>query len=235
MRFPILLAKRLWKALGFPNELGQTILFELQVFLVRLTWRWLPRNRATLKRFRQSDSHRLNFGCGDRPLEGFVNVDGLFNPVADLVIDLRRPLPLPDASVAGIYSEHMIEHLRADEALAFLRECHRVLAPGAGIRLIAPDLEGMARAYVEDDGEWFERAFPYLDDSVDAINLIFHQGGAHHFIYDARALVALLRRAGFEQAWPSSFDRTQLDDRSLVQDVDDPLRTIKSVYAEAIR
>ena len=128
----------------------------------------------------------------------------------------------------------MIEHLRPDEALTFLQECHRVMAPGAGIRLIAPDLEGMTRAYVEGDEGWFERAFPYLDDPVDAINLIFHQGGAHHYIYDARSLVDLLRRVGFEDAWPSRFGESSVDD-TLVQDIDDPLRTLKSVYVEARR
>src|SRR3954470_4923361 len=53
---------------------------------------------------------RLNLACGYRPKEGWVNID-LFGPIADLRLDLRRPLPFTDNSASYVYVEHFFEHL----------------------------------------------------------------------------------------------------------------------------
>jgi predicted SAM-dependent methyltransferase len=47
----------------------------------------------------------------------------------------------PDGSFDFIYSEHFFEHLFADEAVALLRECHRLLKPGGVIRTVVPDAD----------------------------------------------------------------------------------------------
>ena len=229
----ILLLKKVSTGLGFPAPFGRTLLFELQLLLVRLLWRLLPKNRASLRRIREASDVRLNFGCGDAPIEGWINVDGIFNPRAELVIGLRGRLPIESESVRFIFSEHLIEHFRYPEAVTFLSECRRILEPGGAIRIVAPDLYGMARAYVENDRSWFEKAFPYLSDPVEAINLIFYQGGAHHYIYDSEALQTVLREAGFELVTPSSFGRSAWPELNV--DLDDDLRTIKSVYVEACK
>ena len=233
MRAFVLFLKKISSSLGFPDEFGRTFLFELQLFVVRLTWRFSAKNRRTLRRIRQGQDIRLNFGCGSVPLEGWINIDGTRNPKAELVIGLRGPLPLPSHSARFIFSEHLIEHFRHDEALVFLQECHRILEDGGVLRIVAPDLHGMARAYVEKDAAWFEKAFPYLDDPVDALNLIFHQGGAHHYIYDSEALQKILRKAGFEQVMPSTFGESAWPELNV--DLDADLRTIKSVYVEAVK
>ncbi len=53
----------------------------------------------------------------------------------------------------AVYHSHLLEHLRADEARAFLGECWRVLKPGGVLRIAVPDLEGIARAYLT-ELEW---------------------------------------------------------------------------------
>jgi hypothetical protein len=42
-----------------------------------------------------------------------------------------------------------LEHLPRPQALPFLRECHRVLAPGGILRVVVPDLETIARLYLK--------------------------------------------------------------------------------------
>ena len=42
----------------------------------------------------------------------------------------------------------MLEHLRRSAAPAFLRECYRVLAPAGILRVMVPDLETIARLYL---------------------------------------------------------------------------------------
>jgi len=232
-RTVILAIKKVVIFLGFPEDLCRIILFELRLFIVRSLWAFIPKNCSTLKRINEMTDVKINFGCGNMPFEGWINVDGIFNPKANLVIDLRRLLPFQTGNVLYIFSEHCIEHFRYDEAMSFLSECFRVLKKGGRIRLIAPDLESMARAYVKRDERWFEKAFPYLDDPVDALNLIFHQGGAHYYIYDSKALQKILKKAGFKYVISSSFRGSACPELNM--DCDDPLRTIKSVYVEAFK
>ena len=50
-------------------------------------------------------------------------------------------LPFADESFDFVYSEHFFEHLFLDEAVALLKECERVMRPGAVIRTCVPDAE----------------------------------------------------------------------------------------------
>lgn len=50
-------------------------------------------------------------------------------------------LPLEDNSVALIYCSHTLEHLESDRAIDFLRECYRVMKPGAVMRLAVPSTD----------------------------------------------------------------------------------------------
>ena len=59
-------------------------------------------------------------------------------------------LPLRDSSVDVLFSAHFFEHLAREEGEMFLRECLRVLNPDARIRIVVPDLEGLARKYLRD-------------------------------------------------------------------------------------
>jgi predicted SAM-dependent methyltransferase len=50
-------------------------------------------------------------------------------------------LQFDDNSFDFIYSEHFFEHLFADEAIALLAECHRILKPKGVIRIVVPDAD----------------------------------------------------------------------------------------------
>jgi hypothetical protein len=77
--------------------------------------------------------HKLHLGCGDNVLPGWLNSD--YYPRSDSVLhlDATAPLPLPDASLDYVFSEHMIEHLSSADGMRMLRECHRVLRPGGKV------------------------------------------------------------------------------------------------------
>lgn len=67
---------------------------------------------------------KLNIGCGPNLKVGWLNID-LFNPRADLALDMRETMPFRDNSVAIIYSEHFFEHIDyPGPAMQFLKECY---------------------------------------------------------------------------------------------------------------
>jgi len=90
----------------------------------------------------------LNIGCGASYHPAWVNID--VQPAAPGILrhDAAKPLPFPDGSFDACYSSHVLEHLRLEDAPLFLTETRRVLKPGGVLRVVVPDLEGIARAYL---------------------------------------------------------------------------------------
>lgn len=79
---------------------------------------------------------RLHLGCGDKRLDGFVNVDIAPGPAVDLEAELgRTPWPWEDDSVDFIYANHFFEHLPFGVVFP---ECWRVLKPGAEVWFDVP-------------------------------------------------------------------------------------------------
>ena len=58
------------------------------------------------------------------------------------------PLTAPGAC-AGIYASHVLEHLTLADFRSALRSTYEMLRPGGIFRLIVPDLEVLARRYIE--------------------------------------------------------------------------------------
>lgn len=112
----------------------------------------------------------LNLGCGTRYRDGWINID--IEPAGPGVIrhDLSRGIPLAGESCSVVYHSHLLEHLRREDAIAFLRECRRVLEPGGVIRIATPDLERICRDYLAaverspGDAEWMR--IELLDQTV---------------------------------------------------------------------
>ena len=95
-----------------------------------------------------SASPLLNLGCGRRRHPAWRNADLVPDGPDVLGIDLRKPLPFPTGVFTAVYAAHVLEHLVPAEAWALVGEIGRVLAPGGVVRLVVPDLEAAARAYV---------------------------------------------------------------------------------------
>lgn len=82
---------------------------------------------------------RLNLGCGAKTRDGFLGVDIGEHSTAQVRMDvLAYVRSLPPASVAEIYSRHMLEHLEPPTLRALLEECDRVLMPGGELHFIVP-------------------------------------------------------------------------------------------------
>lgn len=93
--------------------------------------------------------HLLNFGCGSALHPEWINLDSSAAAPDVVVHDLRRGLPFPSNSFDAAYGSHVLEHLEPDAASRLLRECHRILRPGGILRIVVPDLETIARLYLD--------------------------------------------------------------------------------------
>jgi predicted SAM-dependent methyltransferase len=190
----------------------------------------IRRNRRLLQP-RLPASPCLNVGCGPAPVKGLVNVDYDWTLGQELVWDVRRRMPFADGSVAGIFSEHMLEHMTLAEAMTVLREFRRVLAPGGVVRIVVPDGDlyfehhraGTPMPYADAD----RREFPIYTPMV-SVNRIFRSHG-HKFMFDFATLAVALTAAGFRDPEKLSFGVGR-DPRLLVEQKS---RAIESLYAEA--
>lgn len=91
----------------------------------------------------------VNLGCGTHYHAAWINLD--VNPLAKDVglLDLNRPLPFIDDSVDVVYLSHVIEHFAFEDGKRVLGDIFRVLKPQGVIRIVTPDLESLARSYLE--------------------------------------------------------------------------------------
>jgi predicted SAM-dependent methyltransferase len=133
---------------------------------------------------------RLHVGAGRERLEGWVNVDIQDLPGVDVVADVTEGLDFVD--VEAVYAEHFLEHLRIDDAVNFLAECHRILRPGGWLRLSTPNLDWVWLTHYRTDADpdWKER-------QAIIANRAFH-GWRHRFLWNRELLGRALSACGFD-------------------------------------
>jgi predicted SAM-dependent methyltransferase len=161
------------------------------------------RRRRVQRYLATADEPRLHLGAGPQALPGWLNSDLISG---DVYLDLGHRMPLPDASFAYAFGEHVIEHLSEDRAQSALRELRRVLRPGGVLRLTTPDLQKIIAIYEdrnpvvrredyacfldEETGKRHDRPCQILNDCLRL--------WGHRYIYDEQDLRAELEAAGFE-------------------------------------
>lgn len=215
----------------------------------------------------------LHLGCGLTAPPGWLNVDGSFqvvlarNPWLKNVmlatgllsrqqanipwsssvvrLNLMRPLPFPEGCFAAVYSSHLLEHLYHDQALALLRECHRVLRPSGFCRIVVPDLEAATRRYLQAKAAGdFNAANRMMEE------LLVHDKGPrkgllgayyrwtayhqHKWMYDASSLEQLFTAAGFRVARQVQCLESRIQ---RIAEVENPERILngEGVVVEAIK
>ncbi len=111
-----------------------------------------------------SESPLLNIGCGRRYHKDWLNLDLETNDPNVIRHDVNRGLPFEEGRFSAVYHSHILEHLEPSEGRELIAECYRVLKPGGVLRIAVPDLECIARLYLEMHQE------AWLGDETSQIN-----------------------------------------------------------------
>ena len=196
----------------------------------------LRNNPAHIRLDKIAGKDLLDIGPGKHFHEDFISVDFNWRGGLDICWDITTGLPLDDACVSGVYSEHCIEHIPLESGDLVLAEMFRVLKPGGRVRIVMPDAEIYLTRYVNALKDPSGEPMPYAErddfhgiyQPIMSVNRIFHEHG-HRFIYDFPMLKSLLERHHFANIELCSFGEGK--DPRLVKD--SSKRARESFYVEA--
>ncbi len=182
---------------------------------------------------------RLNLGCGGRPLPGYINVDKDTREQLQARYSAQRfpeelpifdydifHLPFPDASVAEVRADSLVEHLSFLEEPRFFLEVRRVLEDGGLFDFSTVDFEEAVKIWLAASDDWkdFYRNDPeaiarqhwfghysYSTDSrwgyltATIYGSQNGEGQFHRNCYSVGKIRAILRRLEFEEVEISRF------------------------------
>ena len=148
----------------------------------------------------------------------------------DITWDLKDGIPFPDCSVDTIYSSHFLEHLTFEQGQRMLKECLRVMRPGALFSICLPDALIFIDAYFNPEKYPQEKYCAYTKafsgtTPLSYLNYIAYMDGHHHYLFDQAEIIAILTKAGLFNAEGRGFN-PELDDES---------RDYQSIYAQAYK
>jgi SAM-dependent methyltransferase len=127
--------------------------------------------------------------------------------------DVVRGLSLPDGSCKGVYCSHVLEHLSLNDLRKAVRETHRILAVGGLFRLVVPDLEYLARSYLESPStdaaiSFMQSTLLGKEDRNRSIKPFLREwlGNSHHlWMWDFKSLKSELAQVGFTEIRRAEF------------------------------
>jgi len=86
---------------------------------------------------------KLNIGCGNKAIDGYIGVDKFQCDAADYICDIENEkLPFDDGSVDTIMLDNVIEHF--GDIPKVINELIRVLKKGGVIKIITPHFSALS-------------------------------------------------------------------------------------------
>lgn len=124
---------------------------------------------------------KINLGCGDKKLDGFLNVDGRTEVSPDIVMDITDLSRFKDGTFSYIFAHDVFEHVPHAKVWPVLIDWVRCLAVGGILEIQVPSIDRMIAArdkIIADSGG---------DSSLRFSQLIFggqtYQANFHYVCY----------------------------------------------------
>lgn len=119
----------------------------------RWTWALYRRNRILRARLddllKSTDNVRFHIGCGDKKLQGYINIDVVPTEGADILMDVSKDLFLIPSGIASeIRLESVFEHFYQHKQDRILKDFYRILKKGGKLVIKwLPDFDAVIDAY----------------------------------------------------------------------------------------
>ena len=143
---------------------------------------------------------KLNLGCADRAIDGFIGVDIANGPGVDQIADLSQRWPWEDSSVGEVKAFDVIEHIA--DRIHFMNELHRVLKPG-GIACIEVPNATKGSGFAQDPthvSHWCMNSFQYFREGSFAHKRLAKSYGITARFY-VMQLTERMYQDEFEEVW----------------------------------
>jgi predicted SAM-dependent methyltransferase len=133
---------------------------------------------------------KLHLGCGEKHIEGYVNIDIRPMDSVDKVDNIKYLRSFKENSIDVIYSSSVLEHFIRWEYKNVLRRWYEILKPEGVLRLGVPDFEAIVSYYME-------------NRDLDAVMGLLYGGqdyeqNFHYVCWDFRRLKKDLEEIGFK-------------------------------------
>lgn len=79
---------------------------------------------------------KINIGCGNKSLDGFVGIDLFPCDAVDIISDISKYIPIRESTIDEVYASHVIEHIF--DIVLLMKEIHRVCKSNAIVTIITP-------------------------------------------------------------------------------------------------
>jgi predicted SAM-dependent methyltransferase len=136
---------------------------------------------------------------------------------------VREGIPLSDASVEFVFSEHFLEHIDYPRsAKRYVAEVYRILQPGGQAVTGVPDAEFILSAHRSRDHGVFDQmcerwygnrdCLKHINTYLDLVNYVFRDQddspryNPHYWAYDREKLAAMFEAASFSRIGSWAFD-----------------------------
>jgi len=178
------------------------------------------------------------FGCGQWLVDNYLNIDfldfmfaqqqqsiqeGVVYHVTDigancyfLKHDIISGIPLPSGQFKTVYHSHFLEHINNIDGYKFLNECFRIMKSGGTMRILVPDLELWADAYINKKQEfldWYKQSWltgPVLYKTNAQIFMGALHNHEHKMGYDFETLKHLLETIGFNSVTKTVYSQSNI-------------------------
>jgi hypothetical protein len=166
---------------------------------------------------------KINLGCGDKPISGYINVDiaeSRLGKKPDVLDDIRFLSKFEHNFADEILSVHLIEHIERWEIKDVLSRWHAILKNQGVLIVETPDLLNACKLVVENpikgarsDKSGQMTMWPLYGDPLWRDPLMMHK-----WLYTAQSLAELLYEVGFKKVMkkPAQFKMKEPRDMRIV-------------------
>ena len=149
--------------------------------------------------------------------------------------DIVKGIPLPNESCEAIYASHVLEHLSLRDFRMALANTYRLLTSGGLFRLVVPDLEILARRYVESDDPAAASTFmegtslgvSERQKGLRGLATTWLGNSSHLWMWDLKSISHELAAVGF-----ADIRRCRLGDEPVFQDVEEEGRFVDALAVQ---